>query len=256
VRIGGWRSRHLIGVRIAAMLSEKTVCVSHAVRRALVSDYHFSSTKTVVVHNGVNVRELLPSADNRNFIRGKLGIGPNELVLVCVARLSPMKGIDVLLTALERLLKSGHHFRCIIVGDGPLKAEIVDSITTLRLTDHVILEGFQTDVRPYLQAADIFVLSSHREGLPFSILEAMACELPCVVTNVGGNAEAVDCGKEGLIVNPGSAEELSNAIASLLTSPDVRTRMSQLAREKVRTKFDIDIQMHEYIRMLMNHKYL
>jgi len=252
LRIAGWRSRHLISVRIAAMLTDQTVCVSHAVKRGLVNEYHFSSAKTVVIHNGVDVRELVPSATNRNFIREKLGIRADELVLVCVARLSPMKGIDILLDALARLMKSGHSFKCIIVGDGPLKTEIMDRITSSDLSRNVILEGFQSDVRPYLQAADIFTLASHREGLPFSILEAMACGLPCVVTDVGGNAEAVESGQEGLIVNPGSAEEMSDAIAFLLTRPDVRTKMSKSAGEKARKHFDIDFQMREYKRTLMN----
>ena len=84
------------------------------------------------------------------------------------------------------------------------------------------------------------MLTSYAEGLPIAVLEAMACGLPCVVTNVGGNAEAIEHMMEGLVVSPGSVEEAADAISYLLTHPEERIRMSRMARLKVCERFDID----------------
>jgi glycosyltransferase involved in cell wall biosynthesis len=117
---------------------------------------------------------------------------------------------------------------------------------------HVFLEGFQADVRPYLSAADAFVLTSHIEGLPFSVLEAMSCGLPCVVTNVGGNAEAVVHGVNGLVINPGSVEEVTRAIIYLRCHPEERARMAHASRLRAQTEFDIEARMADIKRLILS----
>src|SRR5262249_23732090 len=142
--------------------------------------------------------------------------------------------------------------KCIIVGDGHLRDRLTDQVRALGLIDHVFLIGFQENVRPYLQAGDAFVLTSYKEGLPLSVLEAMACGLPCVVTNVGGNAEAVDHNVSGLVVNAGSVDEVADAIASLMTSPNERARMARMARLRACERFDIEARMADIKRVMLN----
>jgi glycosyltransferase involved in cell wall biosynthesis len=114
------------------------------------------------------------------------------------------------------------------------------------------MEGFQADVRPYLHAADAFVLTSHIEGLPLSVLEAMACGLPCIVTNVGGNAEAVVHNLNGLIVDPGSIEGVVQAIIYLLTHPQKRAQMAQASRSRACEEFDVEAKMAEIKRLILS----
>jgi glycosyltransferase involved in cell wall biosynthesis len=185
-------------------------------------------------------------------IRTKLRICPDELVLICTSRLSPEKGIDLLLEAHSVLLHRNLPCKLIIVGEGYLRDKLTEQIVELDLSQNVFMEGFQADVRPYLCAADAFVLTSRVEGLPFSVLEAMACGLPCIVTNVGGTSEAVTHNVNGLVVNPGSTEEVVQAISYLLTHPKERTRMGHASRSRVLKEFDIEACMSEIKRVILS----
>jgi glycosyltransferase involved in cell wall biosynthesis len=242
-RIAGYRTRFLLSVTLSAMLSNKTICVSRAIRDGLIKHYGFKPHKLVVIHNGVKASDFPSSNHNRLHIRNRLGIGPEDIVAVTVARLAPQKGIDILLRAAQQLLVQGCRCRWIIAGDGPLRDDITTKVRSWGLAGHVTLVGFQKDVRPYLQAADLFVLASLREGLPLSVLEAMASGLPCVLTDVGGNAEAVRHEYEGIVVAPDSAEELSKAVMRLSVHAEEREKMSKLAQSRVRELFDLDTQM-------------
>jgi len=188
------------GVRVSAYFCRKIICVSSAVREALVRDYRFPAGKTITIYNGVSVSKFVPSESGRAVVRARLGVSSDEFLLVCTARLSEVKSVDILLQAMARLLRDGVRCECIIVGDGPLREHLSDQALTLGLSGHLFFERFHEDVRPYLQAATAFVLTSRAEGLPLSVLEAMACGLPCVVTDVGGNAEAITHQVDGLVV--------------------------------------------------------
>jgi glycosyltransferase involved in cell wall biosynthesis len=103
-----------------------------------------------------------------------------------------------------------------------------------------------------LQAANVFVLTSRSEGLPLSILEAMACGLPCVVTDVGGNAEAVTNQVDGLVVPAESADAVASAISFLATHPVEREKMSRMTRARVCETFDIDNKVAEIGRVILS----
>lgn len=252
-RVFGRRVRRLLSARIPPYLCDKTICVSDAVRGTLISQYRFPARKTLTIHNGVSSVDFAPGRVDGMAIRAKLKIRADELVLVCISRLSPEKGLDVLLKAFSMLLGSNVYYcKLIIVGDGYLRAELTEQIAKLNLSQNVFMEGFQEDVRPYLCAADVFVLTSYLEGLPFSVLEAMACGLPCVVTDVGGNSEAVCHNLNGLVVAPGSAEEVVRAISYLLAQPQERIRMGNASRSRALAEFDIEACMSEMKRVILS----
>jgi glycosyltransferase involved in cell wall biosynthesis len=251
-RLVGRRARYLLSSRIPPHLCDKTICVSNAVRESLVRDYRFPRERTVTIHNGVSLSRFAPSGNDGSAIRIKLGLRSEEFVLVCAARLSPEKGIDILLLSMSQLLRRNLPCKCIVVGDGPLREGLFEQVRTLGLTQHVFMEGFQEDVRPYLVAGDAFVLTSHKEGLPFVILEAMAYGLPCIVTNVGGNAEAVAHKMNGLLVTAGSVDDVVEAISYLLTHREERARMSGLARLRARKEFDIEDRMTDIKQIVLN----
>lgn len=251
-RMIGKRARFLMSSRIPPKLLRKTICVSDAVRESLARTYGFPPDKMETVHNGVSLSKYVPSKKEGAAVREKLGIRQDDFVLVCVARLSWEKGIDILLKAMKQLANEHPLCKCIIVGEGYLMEELKEQANALNITARVFMVGFQEDVKPYLHAADAFVLTSHKEGLPFSVLEAMACGLPCVVTNVGGNAEAVSQNVTGLVVSPGSVDEVVQAVSFLITHPDERALMSQLARSKATAEFDIEARMTEIMRVILN----
>ncbi|NDJ33886.1 MAG: glycosyltransferase family 4 protein, partial [Chloroflexi bacterium] len=155
---------------------------------------------------------------------------PNDPpVIVTVARLHPVKGIDLLLAALARLLRRGVDFRAWLIGDGPLWKEVRYSITDLGLGAHVELLGRLpfAQVVERLYAADLFVLSSHAEGIATAALEAMAAGLPVVSTDVGGMREAL---RHGVLVPPRDPDALADAVGDLLAAPDRRAQLGRDAR--------------------------
>lgn len=243
-RCFGWRTRYVLDTGIMTRIANYTICVSEAVRRSLVLGHGYPAAKTITILNGVNISEFGPCEMARTAMRERMGFTPEDVVLVCVARLTPEKGVDILLDAIAKLVRENCACKCVVVGDGPLKQQLTDKVLSLGLQSHVFLEGFQKDVKPYLQAADIFTLTSYNEGLPFAVLEAMACGLPCVVTNVGGNAEAVTV-QEGFVVPPGSADQVAQAISSLLKDRQQRMNMSRSSRTRVEDVFNLDLRMKD-----------
>ena len=229
-----------IQIRRSAYFYSAVICVSGALRDSLLKDFGFPARKVKTVHNGISVSEFIPSEDRRPGIRERLGCNPHEFVLVCVARLSEQKRIDILLETLARVLRDGVGCKCIIVGDGPLKNQLIEQAKSNGLTGHVFFEGFHEDVRPYLQAGSAFILTSDTEGLPLSILEAMACGLPSIVTNVGGNTELITHRVNGLIVPRESVDAIAEAISYLANNPEQRAQMGKMARARVCEAFDIE----------------
>jgi glycosyltransferase involved in cell wall biosynthesis len=244
-RLIGRRRRYMFKVNLTGRLSHATICVSDAVRNSLVRDYQFPERKTMTIHNGISTSAFVPCKRVGDEVRSRFDVSEEDFLLVCAARLSEAKGVDIVLHAVSRVLRQGVSCKCLILGDGPLKEKLQKEANSLGLTDYVYFEGFQKDVRPYLQACSAFILTSHIEGLPLSILEAMACGLPCIVTDVGGNVEAVKDGVTGLVISPGSLDEAENAILYLATHPRERAQMAARSRETACRSFDIESKFDE-----------
>jgi glycosyltransferase involved in cell wall biosynthesis len=217
--------------------------VSDAVRRSFVNWYSFPPERTIAIRNGVSLTDFTPSPSAYSGIREKLGLKADEFVLLCAARLSHEKGFDVLLQAMAEILRSGIPANLIIAGDGPLREELREQAKSLKLDGHVFFVGFQRDVRPYLHTASAFILTSRKEGLPLSILEAMACGLPCIVTDVGGNAEAVLDGHNGRVIVPESPEAVVSAVRDLADHPEERVQMGFRARARASALFNVREQL-------------
>jgi glycosyltransferase involved in cell wall biosynthesis len=245
------RIAHLWSLRTSVYFEHAIICVSNTIRDSLVKEYRFSLNKTMTIHNGVSLPESASMQSNRTAVRSRLGLNPQEFLLVCVARLSEQKRIDILLLAIAQLIRDGVPCKCVIVGDGPLREKLAERHVSLGLTAHVIFEGFQEDTLPYLQAGTAFVLTSDREGLPLALLEAMACGLPCIVTGVGGNVEAVTDRVHGLVVPAGSVSDVAAAISFLVAHPRERAKMALTARDRVHAEFDIEKCMAELKRVIL-----
>ena len=167
-----------------------------------------------------------------------------EPVIITVGSLEWQKGHDYLLAALARLKREGVPFRAEIIGDGELYAKVRFSIEDLGLSPEVSLPGrlAPDEVLARLKAADLFVLSSHQEGISNAVLEAMAAGLPIVTTNAGGMAEAVRDGVDGYIVPVRDIPAMAERIRQLLQDAALRERMGRAARERCRAEFSLERQ--------------
>jgi glucosyl-dolichyl phosphate glucuronosyltransferase len=241
-----------LNLTISSATLQRTICVSDAVKKALVEDYRYLAKTMKTIHNGVSLSQFVPAPEDGLRIREEYGIHPGEFLLVCVARLTEQKGIDTLLNAMAKIRQAGAPCKCIIVGAGPLREELSRQSQQLGLNCNVVFTGFRHDVRPYLHAASALVMTSRREGLPLVILEAMACGLPCIVTDVGGNREAVVDKVTGFVIPAGSIDAAAEAISFLASHPEERARMSEAALARARQEFDIESCMSEIKNVILN----
>ena len=182
--------------------------------------------RTWVIHNAVDV-SATPRAR---------GDGDPPLV-IGVGRLAAPKDPLTLVEALQRLERGS--FRALLVGDGPLREDVTAAVHGAGLEDDVVLAGERRGLGALLAGADVFVLASRSEGLPISVLEAMAAGLPVVASDVGGVAEAVVDGKTGLLVPPGDSGALAEALHALLGDPASRRTMGAAGRARARAHFDL-----------------
>jgi glycosyltransferase involved in cell wall biosynthesis len=238
-RVIGWRTRFMLARRLQGRLAHVTICVSESLRRRLTTEYGYPENRTITIHNGADLR-YFASANGAEAIRSTGDAGPDYFTIVCVARLSHVKRIDLLLDALSTLSRSHRDWRCFILGSGPKEKDLRAQVATLGLETVVTFMGHVDDVRPYLRQADVAVLSSENEGLPLSLAEAMAMGVPCIASDVGGTGEIVCHGRTGLLFTSGSAEELSQAISYLRAHEEERRRMGEEAKQWVHEHFDIE----------------
>jgi glycosyltransferase involved in cell wall biosynthesis len=231
--------RYIVG-RISSRLCHKTICVSQTMRETLVRDYKYLADRTIAVPNGVDLNHYRRGNDQSKRIRDELNVWCADPLLLCVARLIPLKAIHILLEALVIIRNQRPMCACLIIGDGRAETELRATSAALGIAASVTFLGRAEDVRPYLELGDIFVLPSRWEGLPLVLLEAMAYGLPCVATDVGGNREAVVHGDTGLIVKSGSPEELAEAALYLAEHKTERERMGLKARQRVEDFFDVE----------------
>jgi len=173
------------------------------------------------------------------------------LFLLCAAgRFSPEKGFDLLIDAVKIIRDRAFSVGLVIFGEGFLRESLETRIKTLGLQGNVQLPGFTDELDKHLPHFDVYVQSSHTEGLPNVLLESMAARTPVVATDVGGTPEVVEEGVTGLMVPPGNAAQLAEAICRLLAEPEKLSVMGTAARERVQTHFTFESQADRYYELL------
>lgn len=223
---GGLPARLYLWIeRLVQPITTSVICVAHSTRERGLSARACTAGRTVVIHNAVDVSSFVerPRAD-----------GPPRII--SVSRFAFPKDFATLVEALEKIQAD---YRALLVGEGPIRAEVAAALRRPRLASRVQLLGACRDVPDLLGSSDIFVLSSRSEGLPISILEAMAARLPIVATDVGGVAEAVVDGETGLLVPAGNAKALAAALERLIEDVELRRRLGASGRLRARECFDV-----------------
>jgi len=211
------------------------VAVSHAV----ATDYrhHFGLRDVQVIHNYIEVEPFRRLAAGRAEARRRLGLRDDELVVLNVARLAAEKGQRHLMDAVALLQRRHPSVRLIFVGDGPERQALQTQADALGIARAVVLAGVQTDVNPFLAAADVFAFPSVGEGLGIALMEAMATGLPVVASRADGIVEVVEDGVDGLLVAPGDPVPLAEALGRLAGDPALRRRLGEAARGTIASRF-------------------
>lgn len=216
--------------RAAALREDAQIAVSAAVRESHIGKERIPARRFATVRNGISgVR--LGASEERDGVRSELGLADDAFMCLSVGSLTRQKDFTNLLEAAASLTGDVPNVRFVVVGDGPQRELLRSRCSELGLDEHVLFLGRRTDVPRLLGASDIFVLSSAWEGLPITVLEAMAAGVPCVSTRAGGVGEALVDGVSGLLVRAGDSEALAEAVAKLASDPGLRTRLAANARD-------------------------
>jgi glycosyltransferase involved in cell wall biosynthesis len=233
---GAYRTLTKIAYRVTFHLDDAHIAVSEGVRSSFPRS--LQSTQQVV-RFGVPI-DRQETAGASASSRAVLGIEEGETLVVTVANLRREKGYPDLLRAAAIVIEGHPAVRFLAAGQGPMDALLRQTHIDYGLGERFVFLGYRDNVRELLVAADLFVLASHKEGLPLAMLEAMSLGTPIVATTVGGITEVVTHGREGLLIEPHRPRELARAIETLLSDPARRQRMGQAARERSRS-FDMQI---------------
>jgi glycosyltransferase involved in cell wall biosynthesis len=191
------------------------------------------------IPNGIESRAFFP-AQPKQEAKQNLNLA-GKVVMIFAGRLSPQKSLPTLLQALEKSLPACPNLHLLLVGDGPDRAALEEQARHLGIDRQVTFLGSQPDVRPYLNAADIFVLPSRSEGISNSLLEAMSAGLACAATLVGGNVEILDGGRCGVLLPVGDVSAWSGALVELGNDPQKRESLGLAAQRHVLGHFDFSV---------------
>ncbi len=246
-------------------LSDRLIFVSHHDYGRYAEQGLLRPDNATVIHNAIDPSPFTAArrerARLRRTVRAELGI-PEEAVLSCtVGRLSVQKGIDYLLQALHQVASRSPDtpdLFATIVGDGEERERLAEQARALGITERVRFLGARPlpDVVRILTASDLFVLPSRFECFPYSILEALAAGLPCVVSDVGGNRESVEHGYNGFVLPRGDVLALASALERLTRDADLRATFGRHALEKIQA-FSVDHMIREteavYRSVLQTH---
>jgi glycosyltransferase involved in cell wall biosynthesis len=227
---------------------DRVVCVSAAqadkVRRARVGE-----DRIRVIHNAIDP-ERFAETDRRfrakllNYFRGA-----KTHVVGAAGRLSPEKGMDVLVAAAKDIVRDDPSVGFVVFGEGSERAKLLNQIRDSGLTGSFVLAGFRNDLDRFISALDVLALPSHTEGLPNVVLEACAANVPVVGTRAGGTPEVIEDGVNGLLVPPGDVEALAARLREMLANEDRRHDMGLAGRQRVVEEFSFAAQADLYCRL-------
>lgn len=219
---------------------------SATVARRVEERCGYSAERIAIVPNGVPAQQPDALQSSRASIREKLGISDQSIIIGTIARLAEVKGLDLLIDAFSMLRPNGELPILLLVGDGPEKERLARQASSLKIEDRIHFAGQQPRPIEWLAGMDVFVNSSHSEGMSQSIIEALSCGVPVVATDVGDSQIVLGLGDEaaGTCVPPGDPTLLTNALQELAADPDKRTRIASAAFARHRKCFSESRLLH------------
>ena len=241
-----WRMKRWVSSQSASIISNSREGAEYAARQMHWPMHHFH-----VVHNGVSV--TAPDAARVDLLRQHYLQNTFDTLVLFVGRLVEHKNLPRLLQAFAQVVKQRPRTRLLLAGSGPLHDALAAQIGQLGLQDHALLLGEQSEVPALMEAADLVVLPSLREGLSNVVLEAMALGRAVLSTPVGGIPQAIDNGRHGVLVEPTDTDALARALLTLIDDPALRERLGRAAQHKVLEQYSppamVSAMLKEYSRV-------
>jgi glycosyltransferase involved in cell wall biosynthesis len=252
-QVGLWRPKQLFGTLLCLnhwrrdrkyiRMADTVIACGEGLREELIQVYGLKQDRVVFQSNGVDTRLFTPDEDRRREYRKKLGIPDEAPLLMLSCRLHPEKGIGWFLDLLPNIVAEVPGIKCIVVGEGPEREELVRKVDVLQLGAVVQFLGVRPreELPGLYNAADVFVFPSQRaEGQPMSLIEAMASGLPVVATKVGWMVSLFEDGVTGILVEPSDGKGMSAGILDLLGNSSLLQAIGHAAREKAVESYSID----------------
>jgi glycosyltransferase involved in cell wall biosynthesis len=215
-------------------LVDRIIAVSLDLKNQLVKQ--FGTEKVTCIHNAIDT-EAIQFTGRHTELRRELNVAEDDFVIGTMGRIVPVKGFDSFLRAARHIRQQRSNAKFVIVGDGPLKESLQVLTHACRLDNDVLFLGHRSDAPDVLQMMNLFVLPSLSEGIPMVLLEALALALPVVATRVGGIPEVIEDGISGLLVKPGSDQELADGCIALMNDDRLARRLGVAGRKQVEERF-------------------
>ena len=243
IRQKRWQGAYEMWERLMGLFTHRLIALNDGQRQELIRKRIISARKTVVIYNGIASTpfEILSGALNRN----SLAILSSHKIITQIGRLSVQKGTRYFLEAAKMVLEERPETTFLLVGEGPLAEEMRLYAETLGISPQVRFLGWRDDVPAILAATDICVLASLWEGLPYTLLEAMAARKPVVATDTDGSREVVEEGRTGFLVPPGDVPALAEKILVLLGDGELRREMGKEGRERLEKHFLVEVMIEK-----------
>ncbi|MCL6627261.1 glycosyltransferase family 4 protein [Alicyclobacillus shizuokensis] len=222
-----------------ATSSDITIVPTQWLKNLYVNDFNIPSEHLKIIPYGMDIDSWYQNIDQYP----KPERPSNKKVIVCSARLVPVKGHECLLQALAMLKEERNDWICWIAGDGPLRKRLEEQAKRMDLKDNIIFLGNRNDVPSLLHQADIFVLSSLQDNQPFSVMEAQVAGKPVVVSDAGGIPEMVVDGETGLISPAGNDELLYRNLKTLIEDDDYRNSIAERGKQRALTQWALETMM-------------
>lgn len=248
------RTRHLqipITSPLSYNLSTQIVVDSQQVKDLLISQ-KVQGDKITIIHPGVNTESFNPSRPTH--LRQELYLSDDTFLIGCTAYMRKLKRHDILLKAFSKLLLTNptQKMHLALIGDGPYKPSIIDTINELNLQKHVTLLGARDDLPLLLPDLDLFALASDKEAFGMALIEASASEVAVIGSDAGGIQECVTDGKTGFIFPRGNDEKLFTLMQKLLDDPSLRKKIALQGRKHVIDHFSLENMIQQTEKLYRN----
>ena len=245
---GPFSRRQRLLARLGLTVGARFACVSEAGRAQLVHEAGVPIDRIDVLLNGVDLARFAPAEPTLRWnVRKELGIDRNAFVVGTVGRLAAVKRHDLLIEATRAAVREVPDLVVLVVGDGPEYASLTRLAQEAGMQDRIVLTGMRNDIPQMMSAMDLYVCCSESEGMNNALLEALACGVPAVVTDVGNNKLIVRDGEAGIVIPRSAGAALGQAIVSMAPTTTWRRRMCQAARLRA-TSFDLSQTASAYER--------
>jgi len=245
------RPFHHRAYRLMNPLYDQVLAVSDQVRGYCIEHDHLPAAKVSTLYNGIEL-ERVAASNHGGALRASLGLGSASHVISSVAHVRRIKGLDIMIRAAATVCREFPRAVFLIIGDNhesPHFKELKHLVASLGLEENVRFVGPSEEIFSLLQMSDVFCLPSRSEGFSNALVEAMACGLPSVATRVGGNAEALEEGRSGFLVDSEDSAAMADRLLTLLRQPERAREMGRAARQAVEEKFTHEAMIRHLVQV-------